>query len=382
MQEHGLDPLSTEGITEAAALLGAEIVITGTVDAIDLQQVSLRIGFLSFASASADVVISADSPRGGDRHHWDGRRYRSGTGIAQDRIPQLRERLRRCCDLCRTDRGRWRGAALSGFTVDIRDLLSLTTSSSTCRGGLRTDRPWYHVGETVSLGYLNPSSPGWYSLEIHSSTGAFVRWLGWKYIDTGACGRWLWDQKDSAQIQVPPAVYAAKLWDGASYVASSTFQLRPDGGISIELLGNITVGSEPFEGTVVGAAVNRAVARLATDLISGIEEAEIPLRRSEQALAPSLTGEHREGQIAAIIPDGRIAINIGAAAGVALGDRFEVIETENLLIDPETLSIISYDAVGVEGEILIVEVHDDVSYAVRVGEFTPAVGDVVRFIEP
>jgi len=59
-----------------------------------------------------------------------------------------------------------------------------------------------------------------------------------------------------------------------------------------------------------------------------------------------------------------------------------VIETENLLIDPETLSIISYDAVGVEGEILIVEVHDDVSYAVRVGEFTPAVGDVVRFIEP
>ena len=95
-----------------------------------------------------------------------------------------------------------------------------------------------------------------------------------------------------------------------------------------------------------------------------------------------MTTEHRDGQIAGILPDGRIAINIGASAGVAPGDRFEVIETENLIVDPETLSIISYDAVGVQGEILIVEVRDNVSYAVKIGEFTPAIGDVVRFIGP
>ena len=352
MQGHGLDPLSAEGITEAAALLGAEVVITGTVDDIGLKQAAIRIAFFSFTSASADVAISAEP-------------------IAVDSGEPL---------FSVSAEGHDEGT--SGFTVDIGNLLSLSTSSTPCRGGLRTDRPWYHVGETISIGYLNPSPPGWYSLEIHSSTGTFVRWLGWKYIDTGSCGRWLWDQKDSTRIQVAPAVYIAKLWDGTSYVASITFQVRPDGGTSVDLLANITVGSDPFEGTVVGAAVNQAVDRLAREIISGIEEATIPLRGAEAAPAPSLTGEHLEGQIAAILPDGRIAINIGAATGVAIGDRFEVIETENLVIDPETLSIISYDAVGVEGEILIVEVHDNVSYAVKMGEFTPAVGDVVRSIEP
>jgi len=348
MQERGLDPLSSEGITEAASLLGADIVITGTVDDIDLKQASIRIAFFSLASASADVTISA-------------------VPIAVDSGEPIF-----------TVSAEGHDEGTSGFTADIRNLLSLSTSSTPCRGGLRTDRPWYNTGEAVSIGYLNPSAPGWYSLEIHSSTGMFIRWLGWKYIDTGACGRWLWDQKDSSQTRVVPAVYVAKLWDGTSYVASTTFQVRPDGGISLSL-SDITVGSGPFEETVVGAAVNQAVDRLVADLISGLEEAKITPKAAE-ALAPA--GGRREGQIAAILPDGRIAINIGATAGVNIGDRFEVIKTENLVIDPDTLSIISYDAVGIEGEIVIVEVHDNVSYVVRAGEFTPAIGDVVRFIEP
>lgn len=352
MQERGLNPLSPEGIAEAASLLGAEIVITGVIDDIDFKQASLSIGFLRFSSLSADVTLSA-------------------TPIAVDGGEPLF-----------TVSAEGHDEGTSGFSIDIGDLLSLVTSSTPCWGGLRTDRPWYSIGEAASIGYRNPGPDGWYSLEIHSSTGAFVRWLGWEYIEADSCGRWFWDQKDSASSQVPPAVYVAKLWDGASYVASRSFQIRPNGGISIDLLEDITVGCEPFEETVVGAAVEQAVDRLATELISGIEEAGIRPKRVEAALSPAMTTEHRDGQIAGILPDGRIAINIGASAGVAPGDRFEVIETENLIVDPETLSIISYDAVGVQGEILIVEVRDNVSYAVKIGEFTPAIGDVVRFIGP
>jgi len=350
MQEHGLDPLSPEGVIEAASLLGAEIVIRGTVKEIDLKQASIRVAFLSFASASADVTISAEP-------------------VAIDSGEPLF-----------TVSAEGHDEGTSGPTIEIGSLLSLSTSPAPCEGGLKTDRPWYHAGEVISIGYLNPSPPGWYSLEIHTSTGKFVRWLGWKYIDTGSCARWLWDQMDTGRLQVPPAVYVAKLWDGTSYIASTTFQVRPDGEIPISL-SEITVGSPPFEETVVGAAVNQAVDRLVASIISGLEEADLP-KRTAGELVPPLSEGPIEGQIAAILPDGRIAINIGADAGVNVGDRFEVLETENLVIDPDTLSIIGYEIVGIEGKILIVEVHENVSYAVRLEEFTPAIGDVARLTEP
>jgi len=144
---------------------------------------------------------------------------------------------------------------------DLDALFSLPGAIDVCGGGLRTDRNAYHGGETVSIGYLNPSAAAWYSVEIHTTTGSFLQWLGWEYTALGGCGTWFWDQRDSFSAQVSPSVYVAKLWDGSSYTASQTFQIQP--GISLfPLFGEIALGSMPFEESIFGGAVNEAVDRL------------------------------------------------------------------------------------------------------------------------
>jgi len=85
-----------------------------------------------------------------------------------------------------------------------------------------------------------------------------------------------------------------------------------------------------------------------------------------------------EGQIAAILPDGRIAINIGASSGVAHDDFFEVLDVVNVIVDPQSLEILDYDMLGVRGEIMITEVRDRVSFGVLTSDFEPIIGDIVR----
>jgi len=82
--------------------------------------------------------------------------------------------------------------------------------------------------------------------------------------------------------------------------------------------------------------------------------------------------------VAAILSDGRIAINIGANNGLHKGDFFQVLETINLVVDPVTGEILSYDVVGVRGEIVITDVRDRVSYAVPTSVFAALIGDIVR----
>ena len=88
----------------------------------------------------------------------------------------------------------------------------------------------------------------------------------------------------------------------------------------------------------------------------------------------------REGQIAAILPDGRIAINLGASSGVTEGDVFEVLAVENLVFDSQTNEIVAYDVVSVRGEIRIAEAREQVSYAVPTSSFVPIIGDIVRSV--
>jgi hypothetical protein len=90
----------------------------------------------------------------------------------------------------------------------------------------------------------------------------------------------------------------------------------------------------------------------------------------------------REGQVASVLPDGRIAINIGASSGVAHGDVFEVFDVASVIVDPQSHDILGYDILGIKGEILITEVRERVSYGVLTSEFEPAIGDIVRWLVP
>ncbi len=143
------------------------------------------------------------------------------------------------------------------------------------------------------------------------------------------------------------------------------------------------MGSGQFDETIVGKATNNTLDQLVSQLINGMENAApgvVATRGKSAAAGPSLAA--REGQVAAILPDGRIAINIGSDAGVHTGDFFQVLDTVNLIVDPTTGEILSYDVIGVKGELVITDVRDLASYAVRTSSFEPAIGDIVRLESP
>jgi len=130
----------------------------------------------------------------------------------------------------------------------------------------------------------------------------------------------------------------------------------------------------------VGEAVQHATDALTASLLNAmtgiapvISESQ-PYGLSADSAMPVL-----EGQVASILPNGRIALNVGASAGVAPGDVFEVLEVANVEIDPHTSEVLSYDPIDVKGEVVVTEVRDRVSYAVTTTSFTPAIGDIVRW---
>ena len=354
MQANGLNPALSADVAVAGRLIGADLLILGSVVGVAVQEASLSLGFLRVNSASVDVSLLAQIV---DVHSSRALSFVSAEGHNE-------------------------GA--TGFSIDLGQLLTFLTmgSSEVCAGGLQAHHAWYNSGQTVLLGYRNDGAPAWFGIEIYSSTGAFLKWLGWQFIDTGECETWFWDQRNASGFSMSPGIYAAKLWDGTSYIDTAGFQIRPGISLSIPAADEITVGSPQFDGTVVGTATNQAIDRLTSALLLALEnvapqvvEREAPLAAAEMTVAP-----RREGQIAAILPDGRIAINLGASSGVTEGDVFEVLAVENLVFDSQTNEIVAYDVVSVRGEIRIAEAREQVSYAVPTSSFVPIIGDIVRSV--
>jgi len=353
MQERALNPSLTTDVAMAGQLLGADLLIAGSVTDVSVISSTLQLGFLSFSGAEVDVSLSARL-----------------IDVYSSRI----------MNIVPAD-GHAEGT--TSFSIDLTGFLSLlrADSSEICGGGLQIVRSWYNVGESIPIGYRNPGVSEWFSIEITTGTGSFVKWLGWQYTGTDDCAVWYWDQLNIAGLQVSPGVYSARLWDGIAYVAEVGFQIRPGVSLTAPPVSEITVGTAQFEETVVGSALNSAVDNLANGLIGELEEVSPTLReqRASAGFAQPLA-RTVEGQIAAILPDGRIAINIGASSGVAHGDFFEVLDVVNVIVDPQSLEILDYDILGVRGEIVITEVRDRVSFGVLTSDFEPIIGDIVRWL--
>jgi len=349
MQKRNLNPSLDRDLTTAGRLLGADLLIKGSVNKINVQRASLSFGFFNMSSASVDVSISA-------------------------RLVNVYT-----SQVVKTVSASGSAAGSTGFSVDLGRILSLTrpTGADVCTGGLRTDKPDYFPNETVHIGYRNPGPAKWYGIEIYKSGGPFLKWLGWRFVPNNGCGEWFWDQRDASNLQMGPGLYTAKLWDGTSYIATLNFQIRPGGSPAAPLIDEITVGSSQFDETIVGKAVNQALNQLVSRLIDGMEEVAPQVLATRTSLSPA-PSPPPEGQVAAILPDGRVVINIGADAGVHKGDFFQVLDTQDLITDPATGRILSYTVRGVKGEIVIVEVHDRVAYGLKTSKFTPLVGDIVR----
>jgi hypothetical protein len=351
MQTNGLNPALPSDVAVAGRSIGADLLVLGSVVGVDVQEASLSLGFLRFDTASADVSLSAQVV---DVYSSQALSFASVEGHHE---------------------------GTTGFSIGLGQLLSFLTTSSpeVCSGGLQADRARYSSGQTVLLGSHNDGAPGWFGIEIYSSVGGFLKWLGWRFVDEGGCETWFWDQRNASDFPVSPGIYTAKLWDGASYVDTVGFQIRPGISLSIPAAAEITVGSQQFDETVVGTAMNQAIDRLTFALLLSLEDVAPQVLDREASLAAAKTMvPPREGQIAAILPDGRIAVNLGASSGVTEGDVFEVLEVENLVFDPETNEILAYDVVLVKGEIVISAAREQVSYAALIGNFVPVIGDIVR----
>jgi len=352
MQERGLNPAIQSDLVTAGQLLGADLLVVGSVTKANVQQQAVSLGFFSASSASVDIAMSA-------------RLVNVYTSEIVDAV---------------SAEGSASGS--TGFSINIGKILAgnQPATANVCSGGLQSDKPYYYTGETVHFGYKNTGMPGWFGLEIDTIGGAFVKMLDSnQFINTGACGEWFWDQSGPGGMQLSPGLYIAKLWNGTSYISTVNFQIRPGAG-PVTPLSEITVGSGQFDETIVGKATNSALDQLVSQLISGMENAapSVIATRSKSAATKAPGVVPREGQVAAILSDGRIAINIGAGAGVHKGDFFQVLDTANLVSDPVTGEILSYDVVGVKGEIVVTDVRDRVSYAVRTSDFDLLVGDIVR----
>ncbi len=350
MRERNLNPSQESDLVAAARLLGADLLIVGSVTKVNVTRASLSLGFFNVSSATVEVGITARLV-----NVYTSEVVKSASASGSE-------------------------AGATGFSVDLGRILSFTqpTATDVCGGGLHTDRPDYLPNEVVHIGYRNPGPAKWYGIEIHKTSGPFLKWLGWQFIPNGGCGEWFWDQRDTANMQIGPGFYTAKLWDGSTYLAAVNFQVHPGTSPAGPLIDEITVGSDRFDETIVGKAVNRVLNQLAARLIDGMAQVapRIIATRSAVSAAPAPTP--RVGQVAAVLPNGRVVINIGANAGVHTGDFFQVLDTENLITDPTTGKVLSYDVRGVKGKIVIVEVRDQVAYGIKTSQFDLLVGDVVR----
>ncbi len=356
LQERGLNPALTENLATAGQILGADLLIVGSVTRVDVKQSSFSLGFFSLNSATVDVTMSARL-----------------VNVYTSEIVKVVD-------------AQDREEGTTGFSVDIGRIVALSqpVSSGVCGGGLQADKPYYYMGETMHLGYQNPGAPTWYGVEIYTGSGTFLRWLGWQFTNTGACGEWFWDQRDNAGVQMSPGIYAAKLWDGSSYPAQVPFEIKPGSGPAVPLVSEITVGDTQFDETIVGKATSAALNQLVLGLIQGVEEVAPSVVASRSSLPTALGASpaQKDGEVADVLSDGRVVINLGASAGVSLRDFFQVLITTNVIRDPNTAAILTYDVLGVKGEIVISEVRDLASFGVKTSVFDVAVGDIVRRLSP
>ncbi len=139
--------------------------------------------------------------------------------------------------------------------------------------------------------------------------------------------------------------------------------LLGSGGGSVAAGGAVDMSSANFANTIIGEAVNAAVAQLCTQLDQ--QAARLPTR------AVKIEG------LVADSTDGILVLNVGSRAGVKVGDRLSVRRKVREVRDPETGKILR----SIEetlGEVVITEVDESSSVGKFTGSTAPKVGDVVR----
>jgi curli biogenesis system outer membrane secretion channel CsgG len=129
--------------------------------------------------------------------------------------------------------------------------------------------------------------------------------------------------------------------------------------------GHADFGSSDFQSTIIGEAVKAAVEKTSTDVIAG----------KDKLVARTITVE---GLIAAV-DGGQIILNVGAKAGVKVGDQLNVERVSKEIKDPATGKVIRRMATSV-GVVRVTDVDDISSVATAVSGSGFKTGDAVKTV--
>jgi len=219
---------------QAAAAMGADYLVLGTLEALYTTRVSLSLGFFTVegVSATARVCLAVYVPATGEQ-------------------------------LARLEaEGIGRGKATASF----RFFFSLPWD--VCLGGLRTSKSTYLYGEPVIIGYLDPTPPSTFYVTVQEAMPPSPVWISPNQPSSAAdpCASWTWNQWFGA-THADPGLYTVSLYEVGNPVpiATANFQISPEpAGWSLEL----QVGTPEFSGTAWSQAISAALDELVSNLPS------------------------------------------------------------------------------------------------------------------
>ena len=161
---------------------------------------------------------------------------------------------------------------------------------------------------------------------------------------------------DTAEILAAVTGRGESTRSGASLVGSGGSWMNAGSGV-------IDMGSSNFANTILGEAVNQAVANVSQQLDA--KAAQLPNRKVE------LDG------LVADVSGSQLVLNIGSKAGVKVGDHLEVRRKQREITDPATGKVLRRieDKLG---EVVITEVDEQSSVGRFSGTGMAKVGDAVR----
>jgi curli biogenesis system outer membrane secretion channel CsgG len=146
---------------------------------------------------------------------------------------------------------------------------------------------------------------------------------------------------------------------------SSTSMLGGGGGWHGWGGGNVDFGSSNFQNTIIGEAVKIAVDKLTADVVSNAPKVSVR----------TIT---IDGLVAAV-DGGQIVLNVGARAGVKVGDQLEVVRVTKEIKDPATGNVIRRLTSSI-GIIKATDVDDGSAVCVPVSGSDFQTGDRVKSI--
>jgi len=351
--EGGLNPLVTGDLAQAAQILGADLLVIGSVIRVDIQEMKISLGFVSVSGAAVTAALSS-------------------------RLVSVYTTEIMGAPSAEAD-----AEGTTGFSLNIGQLVSPGWRSSVCTGGLRTDKSVYYQGEIINIGYPDPSPfpPGTrctgcgYYGDVTGPSGTFL--LGYKRGYPGSpCITWTLNPSPP----LLPGIYTVRLYHGGtiSPFISTTFTVVA-GGTPPAWMSEITVGTEQFRETIVGQAVNEALDMLVAEIGDVLQRIEPQILAQRAAAGQSQPEAQLKGRVVNIWEGGTIVIGLGREDGVNQYDIFEVYDAV-VIHDPNTGELIEVIPAtdAPKGEIIVSRVENRVSLASKAGsDFQVNIGDLV-----